>query len=134
MFLVHPEHAHLCPGLEELLPRLGAELYLVVYSSHTNPLQPTALLSIYSVLTLQTEKHQREAAANSLSNTLDVVARENPAMNIRGLLLRGDSIKDGPPQTPRYGQLDCLTAPAGGRFWFHEFPDLLSVILEEIAE
>ena len=71
--------------------------------------------------------------AVSLRSSLDLLARENPAMNVRGLLLRGDWSDDRPPETPRFGRLDCLVASAGGRFWFHEFSELLAVLLEELA-
>ena len=134
MFLIHPEHSHLCPALEELLPRLGADLTLVVYPPDEEATRPKALLSIYSIMSLQTDMQQREGVAVNLSVALDQLAKDNPTINIHGLLLRGDWAKDSLPKTPRLGRLDCLTAPAGGRFWFHEFPQLLSVLLEEIAE
>ena len=134
MFVVHPAHAHLCPGLEELLPRLGAELSLVVYPlDEQHSLRPQALLCIYSVLSLRTDATQREAMATSLSASFDLVAQQNPGLNIRGLLLRGDWLGDQPPQSPRFGRLDYLVAPAGGRFWFHEFSVHLAVLLEELV-
>jgi len=133
MFLVHPAHAHLCPGLEELLPRLGVELALVVYPAG-GLLKPEALLCIYSVLSLQTDAAKREAMAVSLQSTLDQVAQQNPELNVRGLLLRGEWLGEHTPEKPRYGRVDYLAAPAGGAFWFHDFPDLLNILLEELAE
>jgi hypothetical protein len=133
MFLVQPEHAHLCPGLEELLPRLGVELALVVYPAD-GTLRPEGLLCIYSVLSLQTNAKQREAMAVSLQSTLDQVAQQTPGLNVRGLLLRGEWLGENGPANPRYGRVDYLAAPAGGAFWFHDFPDLLSILLEELAQ
>jgi hypothetical protein len=134
MFIVHPAHAHRCPGLEDLLPRLGAELSLVVYSlNEQNVFRPQALLCIYSVLSLHTDAAQRDAMASSLSASFDLVAKQNPHLNVRALLLRGEWLGDQPAQTPRYSRLDYLAAPAGGRFWFHEFSIHLAVLLEELA-
>jgi len=133
MFLVHPAHAHLCPGLEELLPRLGAELALVVYPPN-GPLRPEALLCIYSVLSLQTDAQQRESMALSLQSTLDQVAQQTPGLNVRGLLLRGEWLSENKPENPRYGRVDYLAAPAGGAFWFHEFSELLAILLEELPQ
>lgn len=132
MFLVHPAHAHLCPGLEELLPRLGVELALVVYPA-TGPLNPEALLCIFSVLSLGTDTKQRDEMAVSLQSSLDQVAHEAPSLNVRGLLLRGEWLDDPRRKNPRYGRVDYLAAPAGGPFWFHDFPDLLNILLEELA-
>jgi len=135
MFLVHPAHAHLCPGLEELLPRLGAELALVVYPADGS-LRPEALLCIYSVLSLQTDAKQREAMAVSLQSTLDQVAQQTPGLNVRGLLLRGEWLGANKPENPRYGRVDYLAAPAGGAFWFDSekgFPSLLAILLEELT-
>jgi len=132
MLLVHPAHAHLCPGLEELLPRLGVELALVVYPA-TGPFKPQALLGIYSVLSLGTDAKQREEMTVSLRSSLDQVAVEAPTLNVRGLLLRGERLGDKKPENPRFGRLDYLAAPAGGPFWFHDFPELLSILLEELA-
>lgn len=132
MLLVHPAHAHLCPGLEELLPRLGTEMALVVYPA-TGPLKVQALLCIYSVLSLGTDSKQREEMAVSLQSCLDQVANDTPLLKVRGLLLRGEHVGDWKPETPRYGRLDYLAAPAGGPFWFHDFPELLSILLEELA-
>ncbi len=133
LFLVHPADAHLCPGLEELLPRLGLELALVVYPAD-GPLQPVGLLCIYSVLSLQTDAKQREAMVVSLQNTLDQVAVQSPGLNVRGLLLRGEWLGEATPEQPRYGRVDYLAAPAGGAFWFHKFPDLLAILLEELVQ
>ena len=133
MFLVHPAHAHLCPGLEELLPRLGAELALVVYPADGS-LRPIALLCIYSVLSLQTDGKQRRAMAVSLQSTLDQVALRTPGLNVRGLLLRGEWLSENKPENARYGRVDYLAAPAGGKFWFHEFSDRLAILLEELAQ
>ena len=133
MFLVHPEHVHLCPGLEELLPRLGAELALVVYPADGS-LRPVALLCIYSVLSLQTDAKQREAMAVSLQSTLDQVAQQSPGLNVRGLMLRGEWLSENQPENPRYGRVDYLAAPAGGEFWFREFSGLLAILLEELAQ
>lgn len=135
MFLVHPAHAHLCPGLEELLPRLGVELALVVYPADGS-LRPEALLCIYSVLSLQTDAKQRQSMAVSLQSTLDQVALQNPELNVRGLLLRGEWLSENKPENPRYGRMDYLAAPAGGSFWFDledGFPCLLTILLEELA-
>jgi hypothetical protein len=132
MFLVHPAHAHLCPGLEELLPRLGAELALVVYPA-SGPLKPDALLCVFSVLSLGTDTKNRDEMAVSLRSSLDQVAHEAPSLNVRGLLLRGESLGDSKTTNPRYGRVDYLAAPAGGPFWFHEFPDLLNILLEELV-
>jgi hypothetical protein len=132
MFLVHPAHVHLCPGLEELLPRLGVELALVVYPA-TGPLKPEALLCIFSVLSLGTDTKQRDEMAVSLQSSLDQVAHEAPSLKVRGLLLRGEWLDDTRPKNPRYGRLDYLAAQAGGPFWFHDFPDLLNILLEELA-
>jgi len=139
MFLVHPAHAHLCPGLEELLPRLGVELALVVYPA-AGSLRPEALLCIYSVLSLQTEAKQRQAMAVSLQSTLDQVAVQNTWLKVRGLLLRGDWNRDTPNQSQRLGRLDYLIASvrkptdATASFWFSDFPEILAVVLEELAE
>jgi hypothetical protein len=133
MFLVQPEHAHLCPGLEELLPRVGVELALVVYPADGS-LRPEGLLCIYSVLSLQTNTKQREAMAVSLQSTLDQVAQQTSGLNVRGLLLRGEWLGETRPENRRYGRVDYLAAPAGGAFWFHEFPELLSILLEELAQ
>ena len=132
MLLVHPAHAHLCPGLEQLLPRLGVELGLVVYPA-TGPLKPQSLLCIFSVLSLGTDTEQKDQMAVSLQSTLDQVAHEAPALNVRGLLLRGEWLGDKKPENPRCGRVDYLAAPAGGPFWFHDFPDLLNILLEELA-
>ena len=133
MLLVHPAHAHLCPGLEDVLPRLGAELALVVYPVE-GPLRPEALLCIYSALSLQTTLSQREVMAESLQATLDQVSIQTPGLKIRGLLLRGERLGIINPQSARYGRVDYLTAPADGPFWFYEFPDLLTVLLEELFQ
>jgi len=133
MFPIHPAHAHRCPGLEELLPRLGVDLALVVYPAGNVSLRPQALLCVHAVLSLRTDASQRDAMAVSLRSTLDLVAQQNPGLNVRGLLLRGDSSGAAPPETPRFGRLDYLVAPAGGRFWFHEFSVHLAVLLEELA-
>ena len=133
MFLVHPEHAHLCPGLETILPRLGAELALVIYPADGS-LRPEALLCIYSVLSLQTEAKQREAMVLSLESTLAQVAQQTPGLNVRGLLLRGKWLGEDKTESPRFGRVDYLAAPAGGAFWFQEFPDLLAVLLEELTQ
>lgn len=132
MLLVHPAHAHLCPGLKELLPRLAVELALVVYPA-TGPLKPSALLCIFSVFSLATDTKQRDEMATSLRASLDQVAREAPSLNVRGLLLRGEWLSDKKPENPRYGRVDYLTAPAGGPFWFRDFPDLLNILLEELG-
>ncbi len=132
MFVVHPAHAHLCPGLEELLPRLGAELALAVYPA-TGALKPEALLCIYTTLSLRTSTKQRDEMAVSLKSSLDQVAHETPSVNVRGLLLRGEWMADKRPENPRYGRVDYLAAPAGGPFWFHDFPELLTILLEELA-
>jgi Domain of unknown function (DUF2357) len=132
MLLVHPAHAHLCPGLEELLPRLGTELALVVYSA-TGPMKPKSLLCIYSVLSLGTNARQKDEMAFSLQRSLDQVAREAPGLNVHGLLMRGEWVGSKRPENPRYGCLDYLAAPAGGPFWFREFPELLNILLEELA-
>lgn len=135
MFLVHPAHAHICPGLEEILPRLGVELALVVYPAE-GPLRPEGLLCIYSVLSLQTDLKQREEMALSLQSTLDQVALQTPGLNVRGLLLRGEWRGESKPVNPRYGRVDYLAAPAGGPFWFDSergFPGLLAILLEELA-
>jgi hypothetical protein len=133
MFLVHPAHAHLCPGLEGFLPRVGAELALVVYPADGS-MRPISLLCIYSILSLQTDTKQRTAMASSLQATLDQVAQQNPGLNVRGLLLRGEWLTENKTENPRYGRVDYLAAPAGGAFWFHEFSDLLAILLEELAQ
>ena len=135
MLLVHPAHAHLCPGLEELLPRLGVELALVVYPA-TGPSKPEALLCIFSVLSLGTDAKQRNAMVVSLRSSLDQVAEQTPGLNVRALLLRGEWQRDKRPENPRYGRVDYLAAPAGSSFWFDledGFPYLLTILLEELA-
>ena len=138
MFLVHPAHAHLCPGLEALLPRLGVELALVIYPA-TGPLKPEAILCIYSVLSLRTDAKQRDEMAMSLRSCLDQVAEQNPGLNVRGLLLRGDWNREASSQSQRLGRLDYLiasvitAAPSRPPFWFSEFPEMLAVVLEELA-
>jgi len=127
---------HLCPGLEELLPRLGVEFALVVYPSDGS-LRPKALLCIYSVLSLQTDAKQREAMAISLQSTLDQVAKQTPGLNLRGLLLRGEWMADKRRENPRYGRVDYLAEPAGSSFWFDSekgFPYFLAILLKELAE
>ena len=132
MLLVHPDHAHLCPGLEQLLPRLGTELALVVYPT-TGPLTPRSLLCMFSILSLGTDAKQRNEMAASLQTSLDQVARNTPGLNVRGLLMRGEWVGTKRPENPRFGCVDYLAAPAGGPFWFHDFPDLLNILLEELA-
>ena len=134
LFVVHPAHAHLCPNLEETLPRLGAELALVVYPPENEPQRPRALLCIYSVLSLRTSAQEREAMKASLRSTLDNVARQNPGLHVRGLLLRGESNGEHPAECPRIGLLDALNAPAGGPFWFDLFPVKLVELLEELVK
>jgi hypothetical protein len=124
LIIVHPTHAHLCPGLEEILPRLGAELAIVIYPAE-GPWRPKSLLCLYSVLSLQTESSQRAAMIASLHATL-------PELTVRGLLLRGECQGEAKPDNPRFGRLDYLAASAGSKFWFHEFPDLLTILLEEL--
>jgi len=133
LYLVHPSRAHLCPGMEELLPRMGAELAFALYPGGNEPQRPCALLCIYSVLSLQTDKTLREAMATSLNSSLDHVAEQNPGLKVRGLLLRGESTGESKAEKPRLGRLDYLAGPAGGPYWFSEFPDLLTVLLEELA-
>ena len=132
MFLVHPAHSHLCPGLEGFLPRLGADLALVVYPAD-RPLRPQSLLCFYSVLSLKTEQNQRDDMIASLKSTLDHAAQQLPGLNIRSLLLRGERKGETKHENPRYGRLDYLAAPAGGTFWFQEFPELLAILMEELA-
>ena len=136
MLLVHPAHAHLCPGLEEILPRLGVELALVVYPAAGSS-KPEAILCIYSVLSLGTDAKQRDAMIVSLRSSLDQVAEQKPGLNVRALLLRGEWQRDKQPENPRYGRVDYLAAPAGSPFWFDledGFPYLLRILLEELAE
>ena len=133
MFLVHPAHAHLCPGLDAFLPRLGMELALVVYPTEGS-MRPEALLCIYSVLSLKTDAKQRVGMAVSLQSTLDLVAQQVPGLNVRGLLLRGERLGENKPENTRYGRVDYLAAPAGGKFWFHDFPGLLAILLEDLAQ
>jgi hypothetical protein len=132
MLLVHPAHAHLCPGLEELLPRLGVELALAVYPA-TGPLKVQALLCIYCVLSLRTDAKQREQMAVSLESALNLVAQLNPGLKVRGLLLRGQWLDDKGQEKAQHGRLDYLAAPAGGQFWLHDFPKRLAELLEELA-
>lgn len=135
MLLVHPAHAHLCPGLEEFLPRLGVELALVVYPA-TGPWKPEALLCIFSVLSLETDARLRDAMVVSLRSSLDQLAEQTPGLNVRALLLRGEWQRDKRPENPRYGRVDYLAAPAGSPFWFDVedgFPYLLTILLEELA-
>jgi len=134
MFVVHPAHAHLCPGLEELLPRLGAELSLVVYPEGNWPQPPRALLSIYSVLSLETSEKERGALVVSLRSTLDRVAQEHPDIDVRGVLLRGEWNVGEAREPLRIGRLDCFAATAGGPFWFDLFPVRLAELLEELAK
>jgi hypothetical protein len=84
-------------------------------------------------LSLGTDAKQREEMVLSLQSSLDQVASEMPSLDVRGLLLRGEWLEDKQPLNPRYGRLDYLAAPAGGPFWFQGFPDLLNVLLEELA-
>lgn len=133
MFVVHPAHAHLCPGLNDLLPRLGADFALAVYPSGNEHFCPRALLCIYSVLSLQTNAEQRHAMVTSLQTTLENVSLQNPGLNVRALLLRGEWPGDRPSHSVQRGRLDYLVAPAGAPFWFEEFPEMLAVLLEEIA-
>jgi hypothetical protein len=135
MLLVHPAHAHLCPGLEDVLPRLGVELALVVYPA-AGSLKPEALLCIFSVLSLGTDTKQRHEMAVSLRSSLDQLAEQTPGLNVRALLLRGEWQGDKRPENPRYGRVDYLAAPAGSPFWFDledGFPYLLTILLEELA-
>jgi len=135
MLLVHPAHAHLCPGLEELLPRLGVELALVVYPA-AGSLKPEALLCFFSVLSLGTDAKQRDAMAVSLRSSLDQAAKQTPGLNVRALLLRGEWQRDKRPENPRYGRVDYWAAPAGSHFWFDledGFPYLLTKLLEELV-
>lgn len=133
MLLVHPDHAHLCPGLEQLLPRLGAELALVVYPA-TGPLRAKSLLCIFSILSLGTDARQKSEMAASLQKSLEEVVRNTPGLRLHGLLMRGELIGTKRHENPRYGCVDYLAAPAGGPFWFREFPDLFNILLEELAE
>jgi hypothetical protein len=134
MFVVHPAHAYLCPGLEELLPRLGAELSLVVYPDGNWPQPPRALLSVHSVLSLETSEKEREALVISLKSTLDRVAQVHPGINVRGVLLRGEWNSDEAREPLRIGRLDYLAAAAGEPFWFDLFPVRLAKLLEELAK
>jgi hypothetical protein len=72
--------------------------------------------------------------AGSLQSTLDQVTQQTPGLNVRGLLLRGEWMSENAPESPRFGCVDYLAAPAGGAFWFHEFPELLGILLEELAQ
>ena len=47
--------------------------------------------------------------------------------------MRGEWVGTKRPENPRFGCVDYLAAPAGGPFWFHDFPDLLNILLEELA-
>jgi len=145
MFVVHPAHSHLCPGLTEVLPRLGAELALVVYPMSECPVKPIALLCIFSVLSLQTSEQQKEEMVSSLELALESVADQQPHLNVHGLLLRGEWPGSCQPHGARRRLLDYYAAPVATPrgesktdvgpkpFWFFEFPDLLAVLLEEIA-
>jgi len=133
VLLIHQGDAHLCPGLEDILPRFGAELALAFYPPSGALIRPRALLCIYSVLSLKTSLTQRDAMLSSLQSTLDHVSDQNPGMNIHGLLLRGEWPGGRPPISSTHGRFDYLSAPAGGPFWFQEFPELLAVLLREVA-
>jgi hypothetical protein len=133
MFVVHPAHAHLCPGLSELLPRLGADLALVIYPTGAEHLSPRAVLCIYSVLSLQTNTEQRQAMVTSLHDTLENVSQQCSGLTVRALLLRGEWPGDRPSYSVQQGRLDYLVAPAGAPFWFEDFPEMLAVLLGEIA-
>jgi len=133
MFVVHPSHGHLTPGLEGLIPRLGPDLALAIYTPDNGSLILSGLLCIYSVLSLRTTHAQRQTMASSLESSMDLVAEQNPKLNVRALLLRGEGIAEQPTDPPKSGRLDYLSAPAGGPYWFQEFPDLLSVLLEEMV-
>lgn len=133
MFVVHPSHGHLAPGLEGLIPRLAPDLALAIYTPNLGSLVPSDLLCIYSVLSLRTNHVQRQTMVSSLESSMNFVAEQNPRLNVRALLLRGDGMAEQPTDSSRSGRLDYLSAPAGGPYWFQEFPDLLSVLLEEMV-
>jgi hypothetical protein len=84
-------------------------------------------------MSLQADAKERNAMALSLQRSLDHVAQEVSGLQVRGLLLRGERLGDKAPENARYGRVDYLAAPAGRPYWFQEFPDLLAIVLEELA-
>jgi len=133
LWIVHGAHAHLCPGLHTTLPRLGADLVIACFAPKRAGETPTGLLTIHSLLSLDTTSETRDAAVESLAATLDVVAKlHSEIRHVKGLLLRGEYLSEAKPFSRQKGRLDYLSAPAGGAYWFTEFRDNLSVLLEEL--
>ena len=133
LWIVHGAHAHLCPGLQTTLPRLGADLVIACFAPKRAGETPTGLLTIHSLLSLDTTSETRDAAVESLAATLDVVAKlHSEIRHVKGLLLRGEYLSEAKPFSRQKGRLDYLSAPAGGAYWFTEFRDNLSVLLEEL--
>ena len=133
LWIIHGAHAHLCPGLQTTLPRLGADLVIACFAPKRAGQSPIGLLTIHSILSLETTPETRDTAVESLAATLDFVAKLHPEVtNIKGLLLRGESFTEAKPFSRKKGRLDYLSAPVGGEYWFTEFPENVSVLLEEL--
>lgn len=133
LWIIHGAHAHLVPGLQTTLPRLGADLVIACFAPKRAGQTPTGLLTIHTVLSLETTPETRNAAVESLAATLDAVAKLHPDIpHINGLLLRGDYLSEAKPVSGQKGRVDYLSAPAGGGYWFTEFPENVSVLLEEL--
>jgi hypothetical protein len=133
LWIIHGAHAHLCPGLQTTLPRLGADLVIACFAPKRAGQTPTGLLTIHSILSLETTPETRNTAVESLAATLDVVAKlHSEISHVKGLLLRGEYLFEAKPFSRQKGRLDYLSAPAGGGYWFTEFPVNVSVLLEEL--
>jgi hypothetical protein len=137
LFVVHPAHAHLCPGLERALPRLGMDLALVVYGPNDGSGdKPIGLLSLHTVMSLQSTAGERRTMEESLSRSLDRFSEETGGINVTGLLLRADqALEDQEGEMPKIGRLYSWTAPPGGAWWFDDegFTFWLEMLLEELA-
>jgi Domain of unknown function (DUF2357) len=133
LWIVHGAHAHLCPGLQTTLPRLGADLVIACFAPKRAGETPTGLLTIHSLLSLDTTSETRDAAVESLAATLDVVAKlHSEIRHVKGLLLRGESLSEAKPLSRQKGRLDYLSAPVGCGYWFTEFPTEVSKLLEKL--
>jgi hypothetical protein len=133
LWIIHGAHAHLCPGLQTTLPRLGADLVIACFAPKRAGQTPTGLLTIHSILSLETTPETRNAAVESLAATLDAVAKlHSEVPHVKGLLLRGDYLTEAKTFSRQKGRLDYLSAPAGGGYWFTEFRENVSVLLEEL--
>ncbi len=133
LWVIHGADAHLCPGLHLTLPRIGADLAIACFDPKRGYREPVGLLTIHSVLSLNTTRETRETVVDSLATALDVVAHTHPGIaRVNGILLRGEYMPEMKSESRHVRRLDYLSAGAGGDYWFKDFPELVSVLLEEL--